>query len=133
MYSRQSRTPTRIVFAGLRLEHIGDDRCVVLVALARPGGETFVGACEGEDSRAGNLECAGRAATRALQKATLQSVEIDLVAIEEVQESNSLVAVISHSDGTGDQHRNLSGACLLEDDPNRAAVKAVLRAANRLL
>lgn len=133
MHSRQSRKPARIVFAGLRLEHIGDDRCVVLVALTRPGEGTFVGACEGENSRAGNLECAGRATTRALQKATQQSLEIDLVAIEEAQETASVEAVISLSDGTGDQHRKLCGASLLEDDPSRAAVKAVLSAANRLL
>ena len=69
MQTSDSVAPRRLTFDKLRLEHFKQDQCVVLVALTLAGDDVFFGTCGGGDSPSGQLECAAKAALRALESA----------------------------------------------------------------
>ena len=133
MQASESATHPRIAFDKLRIEHFDNNKCVVLVVLAWPRGEVFFGASEGEDSATGQLGSTAEAAIRALEQAADHRVEFELERVQQVSESNTVLAHLSISKPAGDHIRLLCGSCLTNGKPLHAAVKAVLNATNRLL
>ena len=136
----KSSTSDRINFE-LDVRFLPGARVVAQVDLAFRDKGTYVGKAEGPSSRAGLFECAARATIRALESAThptvLKSaadkrVGFELRDVIELGELGSVLILLSVSEAAGDRAWKLCGACLVDDEPERAAVKAVLKATNRL-
>ena len=140
MQVAKSSTSDRISFE-LDIRFLPGARLVAQVDLAFRDRGTYVGKAEGPSSRAGLFECAARATIRALESAThptvLESaadkrVGFELRDVIELGELGSVLILLSVSEAGGDRAWKLCGACSVDDGPERAAVKAVLKAANRL-
>ncbi len=101
----------------------------------------YVGKAEGPSSREGLFKCAASATIRALESATHPTVVesaadkrvgFELLDVIELGELGSVLILLSASEPEGDRAWKLCGACFVDDEPERAAVKAVLKATNRL-
>ncbi len=132
MQTTDSVAPRRLTFDKLRLEHFKQDQCVVLVALTLAEDDVFFGTCGGEDSPNGQLECAAKAALRALESAAERRGGFALELIESLSQVNAVVAQVSFSEPVGKQTLQLCGSSFIKDMPLHAAVRAVLQATNRL-
>ena len=126
-------TPThhRLDFKGLHFSQRPDDRFFVGVGLASTG-KLYVGTAEGPRTEAGELECAARAAIRALESAAGHRVGFELRRVMKIGEFNAILVVLSLLSPVGDHAQLLCGSCLVNGTPLNAAVKAVLKATNRL-
>ncbi len=126
-------TPThhRLDFKGLHFSPRPDDRFFVGVGLAL-NGKLYVGTAEGPGAEAGELECAARAAIRALESAAGHRVGFELDRVSNVGEFDTVLAHLSVSSPAGDHAQQLCGSCSVNGTPLNAAVKAVLKATNRL-
>lgn len=114
---------------------------LVQVTLTWKDAGVYVGKAQGSNSRAGVFDCAARATIRALESAAhptvLKSaadkrVGFELHDVIEVGELGSVLVLLSASPPGRDRAWKLCGACLVDNEPERAAVKAVLKATNRL-
>lgn len=124
--------PHRLSFDTLRLEYLEKDRCVVLVVLGKSSNAVRFGACEGDDTSIGLLECAANATLRALASAAEHRVEFDLDLVRSLASPRCVVVTLSLSKPLGARKMRLCGSCLLNGDPLHAAAQAVLQATNRL-
>ncbi len=129
-----AKKPTfhRISFEQLNVERLAGSRFSVQVELAWQDRGVHVGKAEGRGSQVALLECAATATMRALQSAVDQRVEFELLEIIELADSNSVTVLLSLSKTGGGRVWKFCGTCLVDDEPGRAAVKAVLKATNRL-
>ena len=128
----ESMPPRRLSFDTLRLEYCENDRCVVLVVLAKSNNEARFGACEGDDTSIGLLECAANATLRALASAVEHRFEFDFDRVRSLDSPRCVLVTLSVSKPGGERRMQLCGSCLVNGDPLRAATKAVLQATNRL-
>ncbi len=122
----------RISIEQMNVELLARSQFSVQVELAWKDRGVYVGKAEGQGSKVALLECAARAAMRALQSAADQRVEFELLEIIELADSDSVTVLLSLSKLGGDRVWKFCGTCLADDEPWRAAVKAVLKATNRL-
>ncbi len=132
MQASESAAHSRLAFDKLRIEHFDNNTCVVLVVLTWPRGDVFFGASEGEDSDTGQLGSTAEAAIRALEQAADHRVAFELERVQQVSESNTVLAYLSISKPAAEHIRLLCGSCVTNGKPLHAAVKAVLNATNRL-
>ncbi len=142
MQRTEGATAHRIYFEELDVEFLPGPRVFVQVILAwRHKGGAYVGTAEGPDTRAGLLECSAQATIRALEAAADPSVfdlaagpgvGFELVEITELAKSEAVLVRLSVSEPAGGHVWKLCGTCFLDDEPQRVAVKAVLKATNRL-
>ena len=101
----------------------------------------FVGTVEGEDSPEGRMRCAADATAMALDRATAyalarepgsqKKVGFEVIDVHAAHEDDVMLVLVSIT--VGDVVTRVTGSCLSEDQPNRAAVLAVLRATNRFV
>ena len=101
----------------------------------------FVGTVEGEDSPEGRMRCAADATAMALDRATAyalarepgnqKKVGFEVIDVHAAHEDDVMLVLVSIT--VGDVVTRVTGSCLSEDQPTRAAVLAVLRATNRFL
>ncbi len=126
-------TPThhRLIFKELRFSPQPNDRFFVGVELAS-NEKLYVGTAEGLGAEAGELECAARAALRALETAAGHRVVFGLNLVSKIGEFDTVLVHLSLSKPAGDHAPLLCGSCLVHGTPLNAAVKAVLKATNRL-
>ena len=104
------------------------------VALAwRPGGKASIGTAEGDASSHGQVRCAAEATTRALELAAGGTVAITVLAVKAIDGFDTVLAVVSLTSHVDASAERLAGACLIDGEPARAAVLAVLSATNRQL
>lgn len=122
----------RITFEKLRVEPADKNECVVLVTLAWPDGEAFLGTCKGDGSDTGQLSCSATAAVKALEAASDHRVALALEGITEVSEMNAVMVHVTAALPEGGDLLELCGSSLVRGEPRNAAVKAVLKATNRL-
>ncbi len=142
MQRTEGATSHRIYFEELGVEFVPGLRILVQVILAwRHKGGAYVGTAEGLSTRAELLECSAQAAIRALESAADPNVfesaagprvGFELVEITELAKSEALLVRLSVFEPAGGHVWKLCGTCFLDDEPPRAAVKAVLNATNRL-
>ena len=140
MQVAKSSTSDRISFE-LDVRFLPGRRVFAQVDLVWRDRGVFVGNAEGPSSREGLFKCAARATIRALESATHpavpesaadKSVGFELLDVIELGELGSVLILLSASEPGGDRAWKLCGACFVDDEPERAAVKAVLKATNRL-
>ena len=104
----------------------------MLVVLGKSSNKVRFGACEGDDTSIGLLECAANATLRALASAAEHRVEFDLDLVRSLASPRCVVVTLSLSKPLGARKMQLCGCCLVNSDPLHAATKAVLQATNRL-
>ena len=104
------------------------------VALAwRPGGKWSIGTAEGHASSYGPERCAAEATTQALELASGGTMAITVLAVKAIDGFDTVLAVVSLTSHVDASAERLAGACLIDGEPARAAVLAVLSATNRQL
>lgn len=101
----------------------------------------FVGTVEGEDSPEGRMRCAADATAMALDRAiayalarepgSQKKVGFEVIDVHAAHEHDVMLVLVSIT--VGDVVTRVTGSCLSEDQPTRAAVLAVLRATNRFV
>ncbi len=114
------------------------------VALAWNPDHRFVGTVEGEDSLEGRMRCVADATAMALGRATAYALALepgsqenvrfdvlDVIEVQAAEEHDVMLVLVSIT--AGDVVTRITGSCLCEDRPTRAAVLAVLRATNRFI
>ncbi len=120
----------RILFANLEVEPLPGDRWRCSVELGHQG-STYVGTAETGESE-GKLRCAAQATADALGRVAGTSNAVfkllDLKTVEMIDIPAVIIALSVHYQ---DDWQYLVGFSLAEDDPPRAAVRAVLNSTNR--
>ncbi len=142
MQRTEGATSHRLYFEELGIEFLPGPRALVQVILAwRHKGGAYVGTAEGLSTKAELLKCSAQATIRALEAAADasvfelaagQGVGFELVEITELAKSVAVLVRLSVSEPAGGHVWKLCGTCFLDDEPLNAAVKAVLKATNRL-
>jgi hypothetical protein len=90
------------------------------------------GTSEGQSSQTVDLRVAAEAALRALERFSEEALDFELVGVKAIRAFDANVIIVSVANrGAGPKH--LLGSCLVETDPVRGAVVAVLSATNRVL
>ena len=90
------------------------------------------GTSSGESSPTVDLRVAAEAALRAIERFSDGALVFELVGIKSMRAFDAnviIVSVVNHGVGP----KKLVGSCLVETDPTRGAVVAVLSATNRVL
>ena len=125
----------RIQFQNVKIEVLPDGRQVgrVILAWGGSGNRKFVGVSERAESELTDLECSAEATLRALETAVDHNVKFSLLTVEMSQHVGAVLVVVSISTHTDEAEERLVGSCLSEADPNESAVRAVLKATNRLV
>lgn len=123
----------RIKFENLELRHLAKSRCAGRVVLSWQRGETIVGTAEGVDSQTGLLRCAAEAAARALELAVGSRITLELLGVRTIRAFDAVIVVVSLSSRVSDHEQRIVGTAVIDGQPSRAAVNAVLSATNRLL
>ncbi len=126
----EGATSQRISFKALHFTPRPGGQFFVGLSLASKDGHLYVGTAEGPE--AGQLECAARAAICALQSVAGHRVGFQLYRVSKVGEFDTVLAHVSVSRPAGDHAQLLCGSCSVNGRPLNAAVKAVLKATNRL-
>ncbi len=115
------------------LQRLPNSRCSGRVVLSWEGGEPIVGTAEGVDSQTGVLRCAAEATARALELAVDNRISLQLLGARTIKAFDAIVVVVSLHSRVSDHEQRVVGTAVIESQPSRAAVNAVLSATNRLL
>ena len=127
----EKRPSRRIRFKHAEAQQLEDGSWEANVVLAWPESGDY-SAKVGEPSSVSNsLASSAQAAVDALKKALDNKAEIGLLAVEEVEDLNAVVVVVSMADN--ERVYRLTGSCSIDDLGPRAAVLAVLNATNRVV
>lgn len=132
MIENDNRDPIR--FKEFKLGELPDNRCQARVVLAWPDGEEFLGTAQAEDTETGQLWCAAKAATRALEESVDHQIALEVLGVRTIMESDTkiIVALVSYCLLRG-MRQKLVGSCISHRQPSRSAALAVLKATNRLM
>lgn len=129
-----SEVSDRIGFRESTLEQLPHNRCRARVVLARPEGDEFAGAVQGEDTEAGRLKSTVEATARALEKSVNDEIALDVQGVQTVTESDTnIVVTLLVCQLFGGMRYQLVGSCIIGKQPAQSATFAVLKATNRLL
>ncbi len=123
----------RIKFDDLELETLPNGRCRSKVTLAWHEGSKFSGTAEGVSSEIGVLRCAAEAASRALEAAVDNRVQLELLGITTIKAFDTVVVVVSLVSRFSNHTQRVVGSSVIDGNAAGAAVRAVLSATNRLL
>ncbi|HET7550355.1 MAG TPA: hypothetical protein VFK04_03635 [Gemmatimonadaceae bacterium] len=123
---------SRLRFTDFTFRRASDGRCTAEVELEWTEGLRFRGSAAGQSSPTVDLRVAAEAALRAIESFSEGSMAFDLIGAKAVRAFDANVVIVS-VENRRDGPRRLLGACLVEDDPCRGAVVAVLSATNRVL
>ncbi len=111
-----------------------DARWAARVVLAwRPGGKASVGTAEGDGSPQGQVRCAAEGTARALELSVDGTVAITVLAVKVIDGFDTVLTVVSLTSRVDALAERVAGACIINGEPARAAVLAVLSATNRLI
>jgi len=122
----------RLRFTEFRFERTSGGRCSAEVELEWSEGVRVRGASHGESSATVDLRVAAEAALRAIERFSDGALIFELVGVKSLRAFDAtviIVSVVNHGAGP----KKLIGSCLVETDPTRGAVVAVLSATNRVL
>jgi hypothetical protein len=106
-------------------------RCVARVALGWGGEQAALGEAHGLTSPSGDLRCAAEACLSALAQA-VRIPAFELVGVKAVRAFDATVVIVSLAIRNELGGRRLVGSALVENDPIRGAILAVLHATNRV-
>jgi len=122
----------RLRFSDFRFRRSADGRCTAEVELEWVEGRKVRGAAMGQSSATVDLRVAAEAGLRALEAFTGGALGLELIGVKAIRAFDANVVIVSIANRR-DGPARLLGACLVEDDPVRGAVVAVLGATNRVL
>lgn len=122
----------RLRFTDFQFRRASDGRCTVEVELEWLEGQRSRGNSAGQSSPTVDLRVAAEAALRAIENFSDGRMVFDLIGAKSVRAFDANVVIVS-IENKREGPRRLLGACLVEDDPCRGAVVAVLSATNRVL
>lgn len=128
----QTNRRERLRFADFQFTRTPDGKCAADVALEWEG--TIVrGKSSGLSNPMVDLRVAAEAALQALQTFTEGGLEFELIGVKAVRAFDANVIIVSLSVRQDGALRRLLGVALVEDNPTRGAVLALLNATNRVL
>ncbi|HEU4565132.1 MAG TPA: hypothetical protein VFS05_10805 [Gemmatimonadaceae bacterium] len=122
----------RLRLADYRFARTPDGRCSAEIALELEGTEVR-GRSSGLSNPLVDLRVAAEATLQALQSYTEGSYGLELIGVKAVRAFDANVIIVSVAMKQGAGPRRLLGVALVEEDPARGAVLAVLNATNRVL
>ncbi len=122
----------RLRFSDFRFERSSDGRCAADVELEWMDGIKVRGSASGQSSPTVDLRVAAEAALRAIERFSENALAFELVGVKAIRAFDANVIIVSIAN-RGDGPPRLLGSCLVESDPVRGAVVAVLSATNRML
>jgi hypothetical protein len=123
---------SRLRFTDFIFRRASDGRCTAEVELEWTEGVRVRGSAAGQSSPTVDLRVAAEAALRAIEAFSEGAMAFDLIGAKAVRAFDANVVIVS-VENRREGPRRLLGACLVEDDPCRGAVVAVLSATNRVL
>ena len=116
----------------LVVDQVGD-RCSARVMLSLSPGVEIIGTAEGEASQRGRLRCAAEATAQAIEGATAEQLELTVLAVKLVETIDAVIVVMALASPANQDGQRMVGSCLVQGQPDRSAVLAVLSATNRLV
>jgi len=122
----------RLRFTDFRFRRSTDGRCTAEVELEWLEGQKVRGAASGQSSPTVDLRVAAEAGLRAIETFSEGVLAFELIGVKAIRAFDANVVIVSIANRR-DGPARLLGACLVEDDPVRGAVVAVLGATNRVL
>lgn len=122
----------RLRFTDFRFHRASDGHCTAEVELEWSEGQRVRGVCSGQSSPTVDLRVAAEATLRAIEAFSEGRMAFDLIGAKAVRAFDANVVIVS-VENKREGPRRLLGSCLVEDDPCRGAVLAVLGATNRVL
>jgi hypothetical protein len=84
-------------------------------------------------SDVGVLQCAARAAARAVDAAAEDRTHLSLLGVTTIKAFDAIIVVVSLANHTAEGEQRLVGSAVANERGQEAAVRAVLNATNRLL
>jgi hypothetical protein len=130
------QTPTdrreRLRFTDFQFRRTPDGRCTAEVELEWIDGVLLRGTSAGQSSPTVDLRVAAEATLRAIEHFSDNVLRLELIGVKAIRAFDATVIVVA-VDTRGQQNSRLLGASLVESDPVRGAVIAVLQATNRVL
>ena len=122
----------RLRFTDFRFRRASDGRCSAEVEFEWLDGQKVRGTASGQSSPTVDLRVAADAALRAIETFSDSALAFELIGVKSIRVFDANVVIVSIGN-RNDGPRRLLGSCLVEDDPVRGAVIAVLNATNRML
>ncbi|HEX6533990.1 MAG TPA: hypothetical protein VF041_05305 [Gemmatimonadaceae bacterium] len=122
----------RLRFTDFQFRRATDGRCAAEVELEWMEGQKFRGTSSGQSSPTVDLRVAAEAALRAIELFAEGGLSFELIGVKAIRAFDATVVIVSVTNRREGPKR-LLGAVLVEDDPVRGAVVAVLSATNRVL
>ena len=122
----------RLRFTDFRFRRSSDGRCSAEVELEWVEGQKVRGSAAGQSSPTVDLRVAAEAALRAIEIFGEGAMGFELIGVKAIRAFDANVVIVSIANRREGPAR-LLGSCLVEDDPVRGAVLAVLSATNRVL
>lgn len=122
----------RLRFTEFRFRRTSDGHCAAEVELEWLEGQKVRGTATGQSSPTVDLRVAADAALRALESFAEGTMAFELIGVKSIRAFDATVVIVSIANKREGPAR-LLGSCLVEDDPVRGAVLAVLSATNRVM
>ncbi len=128
----ENEANARIRFDDFEFEEHPDGSCSARVVLSWDEGRRFTASADGIVSELGVLRCAAEAAARALELAVDNRAQLELQGVTTIKAFDTAVVVVSIASTIGGRTQRVVGSTVIDGDPGRAAVRAVLSSTNRL-
>ncbi|MDQ6886856.1 MAG: hypothetical protein M3068_06125 [Gemmatimonadota bacterium] len=123
----------RLRFTDFRFRRMSDGRCTADVELEWWDGQKVTGSASGQSSPTVDLRVAAEAALRAIESFSEAALSFELIGVKAIRAFDANVVIVSIGNRKDGPPRRLLGSCLVEEDPVRGSVMAVLGATNRML
>jgi hypothetical protein len=131
--SAPTQARQRLRFTDFRFQRFSDGRCRADVELEWIDGFKVSGTASGQSSATVDLRVAAEAALRAMESFSSNTLSFELIGVKAVRAFDANVIIVSVGNRGPDGPPRLIGSTLVETDPVRGAVIAVLSATNRVL
>lgn len=122
----------RIRFEGVELTRDAG-KVTARVTLRWHDGGAVVGQGEDLDNEAGIIRAVAGATSQSLELAVEDRVKLRLVGVKTIAAFDAVLVVVALSSRLEDHEQQLVGSCVIKEDLEHAAARAVLSATNRLL
>jgi hypothetical protein len=123
----------RLRFTDFRFQRSADGRCRADVEFEGNDGARIRGTASGQSSPTVDLRVAADAALRAIESFSNDELSFELIGVKAVRAFDANVIIVSVANCRPHGPPRLIGSTLVENDPVRGAVVAVLSATNRML
>ncbi|MEX0692343.1 MAG: hypothetical protein WD934_01165 [Gemmatimonadales bacterium] len=123
----------RIRFEGVAITRPAPGQIRATVTLRWHNGEELQGLYDDQDTEIGVMRAVSAATSAALEQAVDDRVRLRLVGVKTVAAFDAILVVVALASRLDDHEQQLVGSCVIKEDVEHAAVRAVLSATNRLL